>query len=124
MSWAMGPAFKLPLRALTAILASDGRAGVVDYAQESDDDAVKFVALLLINVREAVDVMKALVDLSAEPENPSLVRRLKKRLKKALAATKALVDAESRLAQSPRPTGERNSADHISHGAHEAEPLS
>jgi hypothetical protein len=98
----LGPAFKLPLRALTAILASDGRSGVVDYAEESDDPRVKFLAVLLINTREAIDVMKAMVDLSSQPPNPSKARRLQKRLAKALAATKALVAAEPLLKQAPR----------------------
>jgi hypothetical protein len=98
----LGPAFKLPMRALTAILATDGRAGVVDYAEESSDPRVKFLAVLLINTREAIDVMKAMVDLGTQPENPSKARRLQKRLAKALAATKALVDAEALLKQAPR----------------------
>jgi hypothetical protein len=99
---AMGPAFKLPLRPLTAILASDGRSGVVGYAEESDDPRVKFLAVLLINTKEAIDVMKAMVDLGSEPANPSKARRLRKRLAKALAATKALVAAEPLLKQAPR----------------------
>ncbi len=86
---AMGPAFALPLHALTAIEAQHGRAAAIDHALASDA-VTRIVMLMLEDTKLALTLMRGLVEAQQTGKRAKVVRRTQRRL------TKALGDAKTR----------------------------
>jgi hypothetical protein len=115
-------------QAVLAAVAIDqqfGRAAMLTYARASDDMAVKMFAARLVDTLTTIRLLTEWVAIDEVPEGDKVAsRRVKARMGRLMRRIdKLLADGLARVFQPTCPTGERDSADPISHGAHEAEPL-
>ncbi len=91
---ALGPRFRLPLLALQAVEAQSGPKGMLTFATEQDDIAVKITAMVLAGAKESVDLLTEHTNISKEwPPNTRRLKRLSRRVDKILATMKARLDA-------------------------------
>jgi|SoimicmetaTmtLPB_FD_contig_31_4876329_length_346_multi_2_in_0_out_0_1 hypothetical protein len=88
---AMGPAFALPLHALTAIEKQHGRAAAIDHAMQSDS-VTRLVMLLLEDTKLALVLLRELVEAQQSGKRAKVARRTQRRLTKALGDAKARAD--------------------------------
>jgi hypothetical protein len=91
---AMGPAFALPLHALTAIEAQHGRAAAINHALASDA-VTRIVMLMLEDTKLALVLMRELVEAQQTGKQTKVGRRCQRRISKALDAAKARADLAS-----------------------------
>ncbi len=90
---ALGPRFRLPLLAVQAVEARSGRKGVLAFACDQDDLAVKLVAALIADVPATVHLLTEFTTISNEwPPNTRRLKRLSRRVDKILATMKARLE--------------------------------
>lgn len=89
---ALGPAFRMPLRALTMIDEELGRASMLDHALQAKDGwQTRLVALLLSDWTLALNLMRDLQYARTSKQEAQINRRLTRVLQKAKARAESRV---------------------------------
>jgi hypothetical protein len=81
--FASNPPFQRAFEALSAILEQHGHARMMAWARGSDDEATKFVAVLLQNTALAINLMRDLEE-ARQAGNAKRMMKVRRRLDRVL----------------------------------------
>jgi hypothetical protein len=82
--FASNPPFQRAFEALSSIMAQHGKARMVAWARQCDDEATKFVAVLLENTALALNLMRDLEE-ARQAGNAARMAKVRRRFDRVLA---------------------------------------
>jgi hypothetical protein len=89
---ALGPAFRIPLRALTQIDEEFGRACMIEHALRVEDEPTHWMALLIEDYTLGINLMAE----RSRARTSKQIAKIKKRITKVLQRAKAWADSAPR----------------------------